>query len=228
MKADFKYFICILIYVSACHAQAPAFMPSGELEAASGTGVKDQAIYYREMRFPLEKSPAFSNSQVYRKGGSHGPKGAQCDTENYQYPWRDNFCEARGHPMPICPAGTGHQGQDIRPATCQKNTHWAVAAEGGIISHVGTYSITLLSSSGTIYRYLHLQMDDLAVRPLQKIKKGERIGKVSNSFGDSKTTIHLHFDIKDAVTVNGKTGSFYIPPYASLVESYKRLIDKGH
>ena len=34
-------------------------------------------------------------------------------------PWRDNFCERRGFPVGQCPAGIGHQGQDIRPGTVQ-------------------------------------------------------------------------------------------------------------
>ena len=33
--------------------------------------------------------------------------------------WRDNFCERRGFPVSQCPAGIGHQGQDIRPGTVQ-------------------------------------------------------------------------------------------------------------
>ncbi len=37
---------------------------------------------------------------------------------NYSYPWQDNFCETRDFQAGQCPGGFGHQGQDIRPATC--------------------------------------------------------------------------------------------------------------
>ena len=125
--------------------------------------------------------------------------------------------------MRICPSGKGHQGQDIRPATCTAKVHWVVAVEDGFIAQIGTYSVTLQSANGTLYRYLHLQMDDLAVRELDKVKRGERIGKVSNDYPGSSTTIHLHFDIKDSVIVGSKKIIAFVPPYSSLVESYKRL-----
>jgi len=50
------------------------------------------------------------------------------------------------------------------------------------------------------------------------VKKGERIGPVSDNMGDSQTTIHLHYDMY--------SGGLHIPPYASLVEAYKNLIDQ--
>ena len=56
------------------------FGKPGELEPSSGAGVKDDTILYPAMRFPLESAPAYLNSQVYRKGGSHPPSpGGQCD-----------------------------------------------------------------------------------------------------------------------------------------------------
>lgn len=203
------------------------FSPPGDLEPGSGMGVTDTTLYFKEIRFPLERSPAYLNSQVYRKGGNHGPAGGQCDSANYSYPWRDNFCETRGWDMAVCPSNKGHQGQDIRPATCKPDVHWAVAVEDGIIAQIGSYSVTLQTPSGTLYRYLHLQMDDLAVRRLDTIKKGQRIGKVSNHFGGAKTTIHLHFDIKDSLVYKGVRQSIFVPPYASLVESYTRLLAEG-
>src|SRR5258708_1168464 len=73
----------------------PAFMPSGDLEAGSGTGLYDETVHYPGIRFPIENAPAFANSQVYRPGGQHGGGGGQCAAVNYDYPWRDNFCEKR-------------------------------------------------------------------------------------------------------------------------------------
>lgn len=219
------FFILFAILITAESAADPTkFSPPGDLEPGSGNGVTDPTLYFKEIRFPLERSPAYLNSQVYRKGGNHGPKGGQCDSANYSYPWRDNFCETRGWNMAVCPSTKGHQGQDIRPATCKPDIHWAVAAEDGIIAEIGSYSVTLQTPKGTLYRYLHLQMNDLAVRRLEPIQKGQRIGKVSNHFGGAKTTIHLHFDIKDSVVYKGIRQSIFIPPYASLVESYTRLL----
>ena len=127
--------------LAALSQQAPSFSPPGELESGSGRGVADPNVYLRDIRFPIEKAPAFLNSQVYRKGGMHGPSGGQCDSANYSYPWRDNFCEKRDWGMPLCPAGKGHQGQDIRPATCKAGLHWAVAAESGKIVQIGNAAL---------------------------------------------------------------------------------------
>lgn len=203
----------------------PSYAPSGELEnPASGKGLHDDTVYFPAMRFPLEHGPAFLNSQVYRPGGSHSTGGGgQCAPQNYAYPWRDNFCEARSWSMPLCPSGTGHQGQDIRPATCKKDLHWAVAVEDGVIAQIGRYSVTLQTKSGTLYRYLHMNMKDLRVRVLERVTKGQRMGKVSNDFGDTATTIHLHFDIKDAITIGGKRQTVFMPPYASLKSAYVAL-----
>jgi murein DD-endopeptidase MepM/ murein hydrolase activator NlpD len=196
----------------------------GELEPNSGTGRHDTTIYFPSMRFPLEQGPAFLNSQVYRPGGEHGSAGGQCDSVNYSYPWRDNFCESRNWPVAFCPTGKGHQGQDIRPSACRKDTYWAVAAEDGVIAQVGTFSISLQATNGIIFRYLHLKMDELAVQELDEVKKGDRLGKVSNWFGKTTTTIHLHFDAKGAVRVGDGRVVSYLPPYMSLISSYKKLM----
>lgn len=205
------------------------FAPPGELEPQSGKGVRTDQVYFPDLRFPLEAGPAFLNSQVYRPGGGHASApGNQCAQVNYSYPWHDNFCETRGWDMPICPAGRGHQGQDIRPATCQKNLHWAVAVEDGIIAHIGTYSVTLQTKQGTLFRYLHMNMKDLAVKRGDAVKRGTRIGKVSNDFGGTPTTIHLHFEAKDSVQwPDGHVATTFVPPYTSLVAAYKRLLAGG-
>ena len=132
------------------------FRPAGELVPKSGTGTTDTTIYLEGMRFPLESDPAFANSQVWGKGGSEGGGGGQCDASNYSYPWRDNFCEKRDWAMPLCPAGKGHQGQDIRPATCKKDLHWAVAAIDGTITKIGSYSVYLTGNGNTRVDYLHM------------------------------------------------------------------------
>jgi murein DD-endopeptidase MepM/ murein hydrolase activator NlpD len=201
------------------------FEPAGKLLAGSGTGVETDTIYAPGMRYPTEVAPSFPNSQVYMRGGYLGPAGGQCDAENYSYPWRDNFCEKRNWDTPICSSAKGHQGQDIRPATCKKGIHWAVAAEAGQITSIGSYTLTLTAASGIRYRYLHLKMDALAVALGDTVTRGQRIGLVSNDFGGSPTTIHLHFEIKTTVLLpNGTSQIHFAPPYTSLVDSYKRLL----
>lgn len=198
-------------------AQAFTYDPPGKLvPTRSGQGRVDTKIYAPTMRFPMEQPKAFANSQVYGNGGGQGT-GGQCDAVNYSYPWHDNFCESRSYSMPLCPAGTGHQGQDIRPPTCVKDTHWVVAVEDGTITSIGSYSVYLTTADGTRFDYLH--MSTLQVKVGDKVTKGQRIGKVSNQFDGTPTTIHLHFNIRQAV---GTLGAVYVPPYMSLIESYKR------
>lgn len=201
------------------------YEPPGELLTDSGTGVKAETIYAPGMRYPLEAAPSYPNSQVYMNGGGEGPGGSQCDKVNYSYPWRDNFCEKRSWDTPVCPSAKGHQGQDIRPATCKKGIHWTVAAEAGQITNIGSYTVTLTADSGIRYRYLHLKMDELAVKIGDKLARGQRIGLVSNDFGGAATTIHLHFEIKTTLALpDGTSQIHFAPPYASLVDSYKRLL----
>lgn len=193
--------------------------PAGELLPKSGRGLATSVLYAPGMRFPVETSPSYLNSQVYSIGGSHGPKGGWSDRKNYRYPWRDNFCEARPHSTPMCPSGQGHQGQDIRPMDPRDKTHWAVAAEDGQIVYIGSYMVTLRGVSGTEYRYLHLEMAKLGVRLRQSVKRGQRIGLVSNDFGKTSTTVHLHFEIRQ----NLGQGLRHVPPYTSLLQAYRGL-----
>ncbi len=213
------------------YANEQNYMPAGELEPGSGNGFKDDTIYFPEMQFPLQGA-AYLNSQVHRPGGQKA--GSQCAEINYNYPWRDNYCESRHRPMAMCSSGRGHQGQDIRPATCKRDTHWAVAVEDGLIAQVGKYSVTLQTPKGTMYRYLHLNMNKLAIRESERVKKGQKIGLVSNHFNGTPTTIHLHFEAKDTIQYNGITQRLFLPVYSSLVHSYKNFpktstaMDSGH
>jgi murein DD-endopeptidase MepM/ murein hydrolase activator NlpD len=202
----------------------------GALTPGSGSGATDPTLWAVGMRFPMEAAPAYANSQVYGYGGFAAPgPGSQCDARNYAYPWRDNFCETRSWTNGMCPAGKGHQGQDIRPATCDKKVHWVVAAETGTITSIGSYTVTLLGQSGRIYRYLHMDMAGVnAMFPTaasRNVTRGQHIGKVSADFGGSATTIHLHFEIKAPVTSGGGATVMFVPTYSSLVDSYGRLLN---
>lgn len=202
-------------------AQDFTYNPPGTLVPNSGRGRVDETVYAPGMRYPIEEAPSYPNSQVWGVGGSQGPSGSQCDARNYSYPWWDNYCESRSWDMPLCPSGTGHQGQDIRPATCSNKTHWAVAAEAGTISSIGSYSVYLTADSGRVHRYLHMDPGTVAVSQNQKVTRGQRLGLVSNAFNGTPTTIHLHYDIMANVAGSGQV---FVPPYMSLVRSYEELI----
>ena len=203
------------------------YYPAGILKPSfSGQGRRgDNYIYAPDIRFPLESAPAYINSQVYGIGGQFGPKGSLCDQRNYQYPWRDNYCEKRGWNMPLCSGGKGHQGVDIRSSSCHKNRYYSVAVEDGIITYIGSYTVKLRGVSGRTYRYLHLNSRSIQVKRGQRVRRGQRLGLVSNNMGKTKTSIHLHFDMKQTIRVGNRSKSVYVPPYASLVNAYKRLLD---
>lgn len=214
---------------------APSFyyFRPGNLAPASGTGSTEMGVLVPDMAFPIKDAPAIAQTQVYRYGG--GVKGGdQCDPRNFTAPWRDNYCETRttNNTTPWCAKTGVHLGQDIRvgtPEGCRaeratkaadRTRYEVVAVEDGFISNVGSYSVTLRADSGgRIYRYLHLNMAKLKVATNQPVKKGDVIGYVSNDFGGTPTTLHLHFEIKLNTATHGWQ---YAPPYASLLEAYKR------
>jgi murein DD-endopeptidase MepM/ murein hydrolase activator NlpD len=208
--------LVVTTYAAAADGATFSYDPPGELVPGSGEGRFDENVYAPGMRFPLESGEAYLNSQVWGRGGNNGGGGGQCDAENYAYPWRDNYCETRSWDMPLCPSGQGHQGQDLRAATCENRVHWVVAAEDGTITNVGGYSVYLTDDRGTRFDYLH--MSDVAVAPGEKVKRGQRLGKVSNAFNGTPTTIHLHFNIRQ--NIDG-IGSVYVSPYLSLVRAYE-------
>ncbi len=206
---------------------------AGDLIPGSGAGYLDRTVWSPNLCFPME-SVGYANSQVYGAGGAKGPPGltSQCDHMNYSLPWRDNFCEARGYASPVCAGGLGHQGQDIRPATCKKDAYWVVAAEEGIVTDIGNYTVTLTAAAPPhrVYRYLHMEMADLAVREGDSVHAGDHLGKASNNFGATPTTIHMHFEIRAGVS--GLTGDgkpvvlhTFLPPYLSLIAAYQRTLD---
>ena len=201
----------------AAAADPFTYDPPGQLASGSGKGRVDMNVYAPGIRFPIESGPAFANSQVWGHGGNSGT-GSQCDIENFSYPWHDNYCETRDWAMPLCPSGTGHQGQDIRAASCKPGVHTAVAVVDGTITSIGSYSVYLTAADGTRFDYLHEQ--DVIVKEGQQVKRGDPIGKVSNKFGTDVTTVHLHFNIHQNVA---GVGAVYVPPYLSVVQAYETL-----
>ncbi|WP_353256286.1 peptidoglycan DD-metalloendopeptidase family protein [Hyphomonas sp.] len=207
------------------------FYAPGVLLAGSGGGFPEQIVHAPDIVFPIKSAPTVLQSQVFTFGGGVAG-GDQCDPRNYEAAWRDNFCETRSanRTTPFCPVAKIHQGQDIRVGTAadckalRKQTpdarglHEVVAVEDGIISSIGTYTVKL-RGDGRIYNYMHLNMKRLAVTAGQSVKAGDLIGYVSNDFGGTATTIHLHFEI---VQNTADHGWVHVPPYLSLVASYER------
>jgi hypothetical protein len=216
----------------------PGDLLDGSSRTRSSTGVEDASVVSPTMRFPIEKGPAFPNSQIFGRGGGGYASGAwpavpgsENDAANFTYPWRDDFCEVRfGYDTELCPGGEGHLGQDIRAATCENAVHWAVAPEDGYISHIGSISVNVFGAeSGFIYKFLHIQA------PLPEgivigapVTKGQRIARVSDRLKATSraTTVHIHFEMWGAAEVNGvNTGVAALPPYSSLVEAYMDLME---
>jgi len=220
MKARLVLATALLLLPRAALADTFSHDPPGQLVTGSGKGRADDHVYAPSIRFPIEQGPAFANSQVWGHGGSSGPSGSdQCDPENFVYPWHDNYCETRDYDMPLCPAGVGHQGQDIRSSDCKKDVHTTVAVADGTITNIGSYSVYLTAADGTRFDYLH--MSTLLVKVGDKVKRGQPIGKVSNHFGTSSTTVHLHFNIHQNVA---GVGSVYVPPFTSIIAAYETLL----
>jgi hypothetical protein len=224
-------------------------------------GVADYTVYSK-IRFPLKDAPAFANSQSfmnwgnceatgrYGAGSVDGVRAYRCRVngqklildesaaDNYSYPWRDNFCETRYFYVGQCPAGLGHQGQDIRPAFCKQRIeganrcepylHDVVAVRDGAVlraaSQEALFIVTNAPNERIRVRYLHMlpkQFNADGMVSGRLVREGEVIGKVGNFFRRERgTTYHLHFDVQ----VPTKYGWVFVNPYMTLVAAYERLI----
>ena len=236
----------------------------GEIITNSGyrgqSGVTDYTVYSR-IRFPIERAPAFANSQSFMNWGDcyrtgrvswSSTKGDEyhCTRnykplvfdesakENYSYPWQDNFCETRDFEVGQCANGMGHQGQDIRPSSCQMRNAEAdrclpdifptVAVRDGVLIRTPTqqavYLLVNAPGEHIRFRYIHMNPGNLDADGVihgRYVKEGEQIGVVSN-YQDrvGGTTSHLHFDAQ----VFTRDGWLWVNPYTTLISSYERLI----
>jgi hypothetical protein len=157
------------------------------------------------------------------------------------YPWRDNFCEARGFGVGQCASGFGHQGQDIRPAACPPRgegpdrcepTQRAVVAvrDAVLIRSTKQQAATLQVNSRTEhirFRYMHMNpaaLDADGILNGRHVAEGERIGVVSNYLDrPNGTSRHLHFDVQ----VFTRDGWLWVNPYVTLISAYEHLV-RGH
>jgi Peptidase family M23 len=219
------------------------YRPAGDIIANSGFGKQGgraDLTAYSQIRYPLEKAPAFVHSQSFRSRRSND-KPLLLDESvggNTSYPWQDSFCEARSFGVGQCPGGFGHQGQDIRPAPCPPYTEGAgrcepdqqaVAAvrDGVVIRSPKAQAATLQINTRNEhirFRYMHMNPASLDADGIvngRHVEEGEKIGVVSNYLDrPNGTSRHLHFDVQ----VFTREGWLWVNPYVTLVSAYERLI----
>jgi hypothetical protein len=222
---------------SADFAYRPPGDITGRSEVRRQNGRADFTAY-SQIRFPLEKAPAFAHSQSKgnRESGHIDISGGPTT-----YPWQDNFCEARSYGVGQCASGFGHQGQDIRPAPCPsiseepdrcdpKRQGVVAVRDGVLIRAPKQQGVTLQVNTQTEhvrFRYMHMNpaaMDADQILNGRHVEEGEKIGVVSNYLDrPNGTSRHLHFDVQ----VFTRDGWIWVNPYVTLISSYERLI-RGH
>lgn len=216
------------------------YTPGALIEKDSGRGRVDRHVYAPNIIFPLKLGDGLYphlNSQIwgYGGGGWNGKGaagGSESDPRNYDpMQQRDNYCEVRGWEMPLCPAGAGHQGQDIRPPSYKDNYWEAVAVVDGVITNVtSNTTVQLKGSDGTDYYYLHMHPRSITVKSGQSVKQGDVLGRISKYMGGKpSTSLHLHFNVRQRIKVGERTLQVYVPTYTSLVAALRRAkgLDTG-
>ena len=216
------------------------YRPSGDIIANSGyrrQGGHPDLTAYSQIRFPLQKAPAFAHSQSFRNRKSADRPVDELAGGNTSYPWQDNFCEARSFGVGQCAGGFGHQGQDIRPApcppdaattSCDPKQQGVVAVRDAVVLRAPKQqAATLQVNSRTEhirFRYMHMNpatMDAEGLLNGRSVDEGEKIGVVSNYLDHPNgTTRHLHFDVQ----VFTRDGWLWVNPYVTLISAYERLI----
>jgi hypothetical protein len=217
------------------------YRPAGDIIANSGSrkqGGRPDFTAYAQIRFPLEKAPAYAHSQSFgnRRSSDRPDESTGGPTS---YPWQDNFCEARSFGVGQCASGFGHQGQDIRPAPCPPHSseeadHCEPKQQAVVAVRDGVLIRSLQQQAATLqintrnehirFRYMHMNpasMDADGVLNGRHVGEAEKIGVVSNYLDHPNgTTRHLHFDTQ----VFTRDGWLWVNPYVTLVSAYERLI----
>jgi hypothetical protein len=223
-------------------ASSPDFTyrPAGDIITNSGShkhGGRVDFTAYSQIRFPLERTPAFIHSQSFRNRRSADGSVEELAGGNTSYPWRDNFCEARSFNVGQCVGGFGHQGDDIRPAPCPPDAdalncdpkkQVVVAVRDGVLIRSPKQQAAALQVNSRTehirFRYMHMNpaaMDADGILNGRHVEEGERIGVVSNYLDHPNgTTRHLHFDVQ----VFTRDGWLLVNPYVTLISAYERRI----
>jgi hypothetical protein len=210
------------------------YRPSGDIIARSGYRKQGGHVdfdAYSQIRFPIEKAPAYIHSQ------SFGKRQSIEESRNAAYPWKDNFCESRSFEVGQCPGGFGHQGEDIRPGACPsggstdscdpKQQSVVAVRDGVVIRMPKQQAATVQVNTRTEhirFRYMHMNpaaLDADGILNGRSVAEGEKIGVVSNYLDHPNgTTRHLHFDVQ----VFTRDGWLWVNPYVTLISGYERLV----
>lgn len=212
------------------------YRPVGDIvmnSGARGQGGRADPTAYSQIRFPLD-APAYVHSQSFGRRRASD----KLDQPWSQYPWRDNFCEARDFNVGQCASGLGHQGQDLRPGTCPMRRDgpegcdpWRqrvlAVRDGVVIRSARQQGAIIQVNTGTEhirFRYMHMNptaMDNDGLLNGRVLREGEPIGVVSNYLDHPNgTTRHLHFDVQ----LFTRDGWIWVNPYMTLISAYERLI----
>src|SRR6266699_7294454 len=218
------------------------YWPSGDILSARGSRKQGHADFtvYSQIRFPLEKAPAFAHSQSRgrHRSSDRSLTLGEASAAPTEYPWQDNFCEPRSFNVGQCTSGFGHQGQDIRPGACPSSDEGAdrcdpkqqavvAVREGVVIRSPKQQAATLQINTRNEhirFRYMHMNpknMDADGILNGRHVEESEKIGVVSNYLDHPNgTTRHLHFDVQ----VFTRDGWSWVNPYVTLISAYERLI----
>jgi hypothetical protein len=244
---------------------SPEFTYYAPGDLLPGTGMKGQngradPTVYAAIRYPMQTAPSYVNSQSFMNWGDCNLTGrvslpragktaayhcransiplVEDESKNYTYPWRDNFCEHRDYYVGQCPAGLGHQGEDIRPSSCLMRDpdsgrcipyeHNLVAVHDGVLMrNPGDEALYLVVDSRgehIRFRYLHMNPQMLDASGMvngRLVSEGEVIGTVDNyGHRQAGTSYHMHFNEQ----VFTRDGWVFVNPYMTLVAAYERLI----
>jgi hypothetical protein len=248
----------------------PGKLQKGTSEGGGELGVTTCKLHRAgHLGFPIKLRPVYANSQVFMHSGDcQGQKEDVADhpdnefdhyrckqntakelldfeghRDNYDYPWRDNYCEARkgANPdsAPGCPLGKGHAGQDLRPWYCIPARHKesrckidvfevVAVADGKALwktePHENHMRFMLEDFNDKIYfMYLHMSPGSLWNAGMERgkpiaVKKGQVLGMVGN-FDKAVvggTSTHLHFEIRYGDNIGAP-----VSPYWTLVRGYE-------
>ena len=236
--------------ISSAVAERPArrspdftYRPSGDIIArqrlSQASGGHADFTAYSQIRFPLEKAPAFANSQSFLKRRAQSSKIATSrQAAMPAIPGRTIFARPAVSASANAPAASAIRARTSGRRTCPLRKHGgdrcdpkqqAVVAvrDGVVIRSPKQQAATLQVNSRTEhirFRYMHMNppsMDADGVLNGRRVAEGEKIGVVSN-YQDypNGTSHHLHFDVQ----VFTRDGWLWVNPYVTLIASYERLI----
>jgi hypothetical protein len=109
------------------------YRPAGDIIANSGfrkQGGRADFTAYSQIRFPLEKPPAYARSQSFRKRRP-SEKPAEPAGGNAGYPWQDNFCEARSLTSDSAPTASAIRARISAPGNVRLEPKAAINAIPG-------------------------------------------------------------------------------------------------